>query len=72
MPRVLRAGKGPQRQPRTSTVLGGVEGMKLPGKPTPLGSQTLWALQTQTCRCMDSEVPFHASQNGCYLKVYNQ
>lgn len=34
------------------TVLGGVEGMKLPGKPTPLGSQTLWALQTQTCRCM--------------------
>lgn len=53
MPRVLRAGKGPQRQPRTSTVLGGVEGMKLPGKPTPLGSQTLWALQTQTCRCME-------------------
>ena len=36
------------------TLLGGVEGMQPPGKPASLGSQTLWALQTQTCRCTEA------------------
>lgn len=44
----------PQRQPWSSVPLFWVvEGMKLPGKPTfHWVLQTLWALQTQTCRCM--------------------